>query len=165
MDDSSPPARVPGADRPSGDPDAPHDDPDRPVDFDEVIDDVIDALPDSFLAGLASVAIVVEDEATPDQLASVGAPGLFGLYHGVPRTRFGVDNIPIPSKITLFRGPLTRANRDPERLTRAIENTLLHEIAHHFGIDDDRLHALIAEGRASRIHGDDHPSHRGESGA
>jgi predicted Zn-dependent protease with MMP-like domain len=121
------------------------------VDFDEVIDDVIDDLPEAFAARLGSVAIVVEDEATPEQLASTGARGLFGLYQGVPRTRFGVDNVPIPSKITLFRGPLTRANRDPGHLTLAIEDTLLHEIAHHFGIDDARLHELRAEGRASRI--------------
>jgi predicted Zn-dependent protease with MMP-like domain len=121
------------------------------VDFDEVIDDVIDDLPAAFLERLASVAIVVEEEATPDQLASAGARGLFGLYQGVPRTRFGVDNVPLPSKITLFRGPLMRANRDPQRLTLAIEDTLLHEIAHHFGIDDVRLHELRAEGRASRI--------------
>ena len=130
------------------------------VDFDEVIDDVIDDLPEAFLERLGSVAIVVEEEATPDQLASAGARGLFGLYQGVPRTRFGVDNVPLPSKITLFRGPLTRANRDPRRLTLAIEDTLLHEIAHHFGIDDIRLHELRAEGRASRIsraeHGHQH---------
>jgi predicted Zn-dependent protease with MMP-like domain len=121
------------------------------VDFDEVIDEVIDDLPEAFAVRLASVAIVVEDEASPDQLASVGARGLFGLYQGVPRTRFGVDNVPLPSKITLFRGPLTRAHPAPDRLTTAIEDTLLHEIAHHFGIDDNRLHELRAEGRASRI--------------
>jgi len=104
------------------------------VDFDAVIDDVLDRLPDAFAAQLGSVAIVVEDEATPEQLASVGARGLFGLYQGVPRTRFGADNVPVPSKITLFRGPLTRA----------IEETLLHEIAHHLGIDDARLRELAA---------------------
>jgi predicted Zn-dependent protease with MMP-like domain len=123
------------------------------VDFDEVIDDVIDALPEAFLERLSSVAIVVEDEASPDQLRSVGAAGLFGLYQGVPRTRFGVDNVPLPSKISLFRGPLIRAHRDPERLRRAIEDTLLHEIAHHFGIDDARLHDLWAEGKATRAGG------------
>jgi predicted Zn-dependent protease with MMP-like domain len=116
------------------------------VDFDVVIDDVLDRLPDAFLNQLGSVAIVVEDEPTPEQLASVGAWGLFGLYQGVPRTRFGVDNVPVPSKITLFRGPLIRANPGPERLTRAIEETLLHEIAHHLGIDDERLRALHAAG-------------------
>ncbi|MDQ3128873.1 MAG: metallopeptidase family protein [Chloroflexota bacterium] len=123
------------------------------IDFDEVIDDVIDDLPEAFAARLGSVAIVIEDEADPEQLASVGARGLFGLYQGVPRTRFGVDNVPLPSKITLFRGPLTRANRDPERLRRAIEDTLLHEIAHHFGIDDARLHELWADGKATRAAG------------
>jgi predicted Zn-dependent protease with MMP-like domain len=114
------------------------------VDFDAVIDDVLDRLPDPFLLQLGSVAIVVEDEPTPDQLASVHAGGLFGLYQGVPRTRFGADNAPVPSKITLFRGPLTRFNPGRERLTRAIEETLLHEIAHHLGIDDERLREIHA---------------------
>ena len=124
--------------------------PSRPpdeVDFDAVIDEVLERLPAPFLDQLGSVAIVVEDEASPELLASVHAPGLFGLYQGVPRTRWGVDNVPIPSKITLFRGPLTRANPGPERLARAVEDTLLHEIAHHFGIDDDRLRALKSERR------------------
>jgi len=112
------------------------------VDFDAVIDAVLARLPEPFLDQLGSVAIVVEEEATPDQLASVRAGGLFGLYQGVPRTRWGVDNVPIPSKITLFRGPLTRANPGAARLTHAIEDTLLHEIAHHLGIDDDRLREL-----------------------
>jgi predicted Zn-dependent protease with MMP-like domain len=117
------------------------------VDFDAVIDDTIDALPPAFAEQLGSVAIVVEDEPNPEQLASVGARGLFGLYQGVPRTRWGVDNVPIPSKITLFRGPLTRANPGHDRLAKAVEDTLLHEIAHHFGIDDDRLRALKSEHR------------------
>jgi predicted Zn-dependent protease with MMP-like domain len=85
---------------------------------------------------------VLEDEPTQDQLGSVGARGLFGLYQGVPRTRWGADGAGVPSKITLFRGPLTRAHRDPVRLAFAIEDTVLHEVAHHFGIDDDRLREL-----------------------
>ena len=107
-----------------------------------MIDAVLASLPKAFQERLGSVAIVVEDEATPDQLASVNARGLYGLYQGVPRTRWGVDNVPLPSKITLFRGPLIRANPGSARLTHAIEDTLLHEIAHHFGIDDDRLREL-----------------------
>src|SRR5258706_12255411 len=85
----------------------PHDD---PVDFDDVIDGVLEDLPAPFVERLGSVAIVVEEEATPDQLAPVGARGLYGLYQGGPRTRFGVDNGPMPTKITLFRGPLMRAH-------------------------------------------------------
>jgi predicted Zn-dependent protease with MMP-like domain len=123
------------------------------VDFDAVIDDVLDRLPTPFAEQLGSVAIVVEEEASPDQLASARARGLFGLYQGVPRTRWGVDNVPLPSKITLFRGPLTRANPGPDRLTAAIEATLLHEVAHHLGIDDDRIHALLEGGEASRLDG------------
>src|SRR3954452_12385690 len=112
------------------------------LDVDDVIDDVVGRLPEAFREQLGSVAIVIEDEATPDQLASVRAHGLYGLYQGVPRTRWGVDNVPIPSKITLFLGPLTRANPTPERLRGALEDTLLHEIAHHLGIDDARLREL-----------------------
>jgi len=110
--------------------------------FDLVIDRTLASLPDAFRDRLGSVAIVVEDEATPAQLASVGARGLYGLYQGVPRTRFGVDNVPVPSKITLFRGPLVRASRTPGHLATAIEETLLHEVAHHFGISDARLQEL-----------------------
>jgi predicted Zn-dependent protease with MMP-like domain len=112
------------------------------IDFDAVIDRALEDLPAVFRDQLGSVAIVVEEEATPDQLASVRAHGLFGLYQGVPRTRWGVDGAPVPSKITLFRGPLMRANRDPARLEAAIRDTLHHEIAHHFGIDDTRLREL-----------------------
>jgi len=112
------------------------------VDFDAVIDAALEELPAAFFDQLASVAIVVEEEPTPAQLASVRAHGLFGLYEGVPRTRWGADGAAVASKITLFRGPLSRANRDPERLTAAIRDTLHHEIAHHFGIDDARLREL-----------------------
>ena len=122
-----------------------HDDADSV--FDDAIDAAIERLPPTFAEQLDSVAIVVEDEATPEQLAEVRAPGLYGLYQGVPRTRWGVDNVPIPSKITLFRGPLMRANPEPRQLALAIEDTLFHEIAHHLGIDDARLRELQAEGR------------------
>ncbi len=110
--------------------------------FDRAIDEALESLPQEFRDRLASVAIVVEDEATAEQLAAVRAHGLFGLYQGVPRTVFGVDNAPIPSKITIFRGPLERANRDPAARERAVRATLYHEIAHHFGISDERLHEL-----------------------
>jgi predicted Zn-dependent protease with MMP-like domain len=110
--------------------------------FDAAIDRALQSLPDAFRDRLGSVAIVVEDEPTPAQLASVGARGLYGLYQGVPRTRWGVDNVPLASKITLFKGPLVRSSRTPAHLATAVEETLLHEIAHHFGIDDDRLREL-----------------------
>ena len=120
------------------------------LDVDAVIEDVLQRLPGPFRDQLGSVAIVVEDDATPEQLARLQVPGMFGLYEGVPRTRWGVDNVPIANKITLFLGPLSRANPSPDRLRAAVEDTLLHEIAHHLGIDDARLRELAAERRSSR---------------
>jgi predicted Zn-dependent protease with MMP-like domain len=111
-------------------------------DIEQMVVDAIEKLPAAFRDQLGSVAIVVEDEATPEQLASVKAHGLYGLYQGVPRTRWSADGAPTPSKITIFRGTLVRANRTPERLAAAVADTVYHEIAHHFGISDDRLHEL-----------------------
>jgi predicted Zn-dependent protease with MMP-like domain len=102
----------------------------------------LDELPDVFRERLGSVAIVVEEEPTGDQLRSVGAHGLFGLYQGVPRTSWAAESAVYASKITIFRGPLIRASRTPEELARRVTETVHHEIAHHFGISDDRLRDL-----------------------
>lgn len=118
---------------------------DPPADDDlleALVIDAIDRLPEAFRERLGSVAIVIEDEPTPAQLASVGARGLFGLYQGVPRTAYGAEQAAVPSKITLFRGPLLRAHRTPERLAAGVADTVYHEIAHHFGISDARLREL-----------------------
>jgi predicted Zn-dependent protease with MMP-like domain len=114
-------------------------------DIEGLVIDALEALPEPFRSQLGSVAIVIEEEATPAQLESVGAHGLYGLYQGVPRTRLSADAAPTPSKITIFRGPLVRASRTPERLAAAVADTVYHEIAHHFGISDERLHELQAE--------------------
>ena len=111
------------------------------------VESALDALPDVFRERLGSVAIVVEDEPTGDQLRSVGAHGLYGLYQGVPRTAWAADSALYASKITIFRGPLTRAARSPEDLARRVTETVHHEIAHHFGISDDRLRELARSRR------------------
>ena len=116
-------------------------------DIEGFVIDALEALPAPFRDELGSVAIVIEEEASPAQLESVGARGLYGLYQGVPRTRWAAEGAPIPSKITIFRGPLVRANRTPERLAAAVTDTVYHEIAHHFGISDARLHELQGERR------------------
>jgi predicted Zn-dependent protease with MMP-like domain len=110
--------------------------------FDAALEAAIARLPDQYRAQLATVAIVVADEATPEELATVGAAGLYGLYRGVPRTAFGADHVPIPSVITLYRGPLERRWRGPEALVHGVEETLRHELAHHLGISDARLDEL-----------------------
>ncbi|HWH37594.1 MAG TPA: metallopeptidase family protein [Candidatus Limnocylindrales bacterium] len=116
--------------------------PTNPTQFDELVARALARLPEPFRSRLDSVAIVIDDEATAEQLASVGVSGLFGLYQGVPRTAYGASGAPVPSKITLFRRPLERYHPDPESLARAVEDTLFHEIAHHFGISDARLREL-----------------------
>lgn len=118
---------------------------DAPSYFDELISRALASVPEPFASRLDSVAIVVDYEATPEQLASVGAHGLFGLYQGVPRTRYGAESAQVPSKITIFQRPLEAVYRDPAALAQAVEDTVLHEIAHHFGISDERLSQLRRE--------------------
>ena len=112
------------------------------ADFDALIAQALDDLPAEFRTSLDSVAIVVDDVASPYQLAQAGAAGLYGLYQGVPRTSFGASNAPVASKITIFRRPLEAHNRSSESLARAVRDTLYHEIAHHLGISDARLRDL-----------------------
>lgn len=110
--------------------------------FEDLVFAAFEALPAEFRERLGSVAVVVEDEPSPEELASVGARGLFGLYQGVPRTAWGADGIAVPSKITIYRGPLGRAYRDPSSLARGVGEVVRHEVAHHFGIGDERLREL-----------------------
>jgi predicted Zn-dependent protease with MMP-like domain len=118
--------------------------------FEELIDRALDDLPEQFRAGLDTVAIVIDEQATPEMLAQTGAAGLLGLYQGIPRTAWGADYAPAPSKITIFRRPLEASNPHPEALARAVRETLFHEIAHHFGISDARLDELSRESRQRR---------------
>jgi predicted Zn-dependent protease with MMP-like domain len=112
---------------------------DREARFYGFVDAAVAAIPSEFASQLASVAIVVEDWPSREQLESVNAGGLFGLYQGVPRTAFGADHVGVPSKITIFRGPLEERYRDPSALEAAVFDTVRHEIAHHLGISDARL--------------------------
>ncbi len=67
---------------------------------------------------------------------------LYGLYQGVPRTAWGAGSVPIPNKISLFRLPLEADYPDPDDLAEEVRLTVVHELAHHLGIDDDRLDEL-----------------------
>jgi predicted Zn-dependent protease with MMP-like domain len=107
--------------------------------FDELVGQAIAAIPEPFASQLESVAIVIDDDSPP--------AGLFGLYQGVPRTTYGADHAPVPSKITIFRRALEWFYRDPTVLAKAVEDTVFHEVAHHFGISDARLRELQREGK------------------
>jgi predicted Zn-dependent protease with MMP-like domain len=118
-----------------------------PGDIESMVVDALDQLPQPFRDQLGSVAIVIEDEASAADLAAVGAHGLFGLYQGIPRTRLSADGAPSPSKITIYRGPLVRTYRHPAAHAAAVADPVYHEIAHHFGISDERLQELKRQGR------------------
>jgi len=118
------------------------------IDFEALVEAALDDLPEDFRTRLGTVAIVVEDQASPAQLATSGARGLFGLYQGVPRTAYGAENAALPSKITIFRLPHLRAYGTGPALARGVAGTVRHEVAHHFGISDARLDEL--QGRRSR---------------
>lgn len=122
---------------------------DSPDPFEQLVLAALDELPDVFRDRLGSVAIVVDDEPTSEELASVGAYGLLGLYTGVPRTAWGAEDAAVASKITIFRGPHLRQFRDPEALAHGVAETVHHEVAHHFGISDARLDELARARRGS----------------
>jgi predicted Zn-dependent protease with MMP-like domain len=107
--------------------------------FEDLVDSAIERIAEPFRSALRTVAIVVQDEPTSAQLATAGARGLLGLYQGVPRTAWGADSAIVASKITIFRGPLQRAHPTRDGLAAAVEDVIRHEIAHHLGIDDNRL--------------------------
>jgi predicted Zn-dependent protease with MMP-like domain len=105
------------------------------VSFDDHVKAALDSLPPDLAAGLANIAIVVED-AHPDD------PDLFGLYEGIPLPERGDMAGELPDRITIFRLPLTEEFPDPEELEREIRITVLHELGHYFGLDEDRLTEL-----------------------
>src|SRR5450631_3313788 len=117
----------------------------RPPSFERLVELALAGIPDRFRAALRDVAIVIEDEASDEELeAGRVRPGgeLYGLYQGVPRTAWGADLAIVPNKISLFRLPLEADFPDPARLAVEVQRTVVHELAHHLGIDDDRLDEL-----------------------
>jgi predicted Zn-dependent protease with MMP-like domain len=119
----------------------------RAREFERLVDRALAAIPDPFRGALAEVAIVIEDEPTDRQLLDNGLSldeSMFGLYEGVPRTEWASDWAMSPNKITLFRGPLEAEFRDPRELEAEVRRTVVHELGHHLGIDDDRLEELGA---------------------
>jgi predicted Zn-dependent protease with MMP-like domain len=104
------------------------------ADFDVVIQSALDSLPADLRARMTNVDIVVEDDPPPGQR-------LLGLYEGIPLTRRGSNySGALPDKITIYRRPLERIyGHDEALLEQQIKRVVLHEVAHHFGISDQRL--------------------------
>ncbi|MBN9631953.1 MAG: metallopeptidase family protein [Actinobacteria bacterium] len=105
--------------------------------FEELVTDELDQLPDEMIDGLDNVVFVVEDR--PED----GSLDLLGLYDGVALTERGAYGFgEMPDRIVLYREPLLAICENEDELRDEIHVTLVHEIAHYYGIDDDRLHEL-----------------------
>jgi predicted Zn-dependent protease with MMP-like domain len=117
--------------------------------FERLVARAVDDLPEEFLERLENVDVVVEDYPTPDQLLKLGMePGetLLGLYEGVPRTRRGGHyGLVPPDKITIFQRSIEAKCRYGGNISAEVQRVVKHEIAHHFGISDARLHQLEKE--------------------
>lgn len=110
--------------------------------FEKLIREALSELPRLFQEKMENVEIVVEDWPTPAQLASVGLPSnsfLFGLYHGVPKTKRGSYYSALPDKISLFAGPILGVNRTPEQVKAHVKQVVRHEIGHHFGMSEKEI--------------------------
>lgn len=111
--------------------------------FEQLVVEAVDSLPAELARAMQNVDIVVEDE-PPREFVAELPPGheLLGHYHGVPLTgRSRYDGV-LPDKISIYKGPITRVARTPASIREQVRKTVIHEIAHHFGIDDPRLDEL-----------------------
>jgi predicted Zn-dependent protease with MMP-like domain len=115
--------------------------------FEQLVARASAAIPDPYREALRDVAVLIEDEPSPEQLEENELEPwdtMYGLYEGVPRTEYAADWAATPNRITLFRLPLEEDFPDPRDLEDEVRLTVLHELAHHLGIDDDRLDELGA---------------------
>ncbi|TAH50495.1 MAG: metallopeptidase family protein [Chloroflexota bacterium] len=116
--------------------------------FERIVDETVAQLPEQFRARIENLAIVVEEFPDAWTLQSVGLKnryGLLGFYHGVPLTlRTQNYGSVAPDLISIYRQPIMSYYRTDEAIRAGIRHTVLHELAHYFGISDERLHELGA---------------------
>lgn len=114
-------------------------------DFETLVTTALDNLPERFAKELDNVELVVEIWPSPTDLASAGVRQgitLFGLYRGIPKTKRGAYQAALPDKISIFAGPIVAAfGHDQNEVKRQIRDTVLHEVGHHFGMNDEEIRA------------------------
>jgi predicted Zn-dependent protease with MMP-like domain len=134
----------------------------RPDEFDKLVQVAYGQIPSQFRKRLQNVAMVVETEPSAAQLAQAGVgPGgtLLGLYQGRPLTQRSVfESFAMPDRITIFQGPHERLARGEEHLKRMVEDTVWHEVAHYFGMDERQVRAA-----EKRRRGDTPRARRGDA--
>ena len=113
--------------------------------FERLVHKALSNIPPDIRLSIQNVDIVVDNVASMNQIAGTGIENemeLLGLYEGIPITeRYGYDMV-LPDKITLFQKPIEAICDNQEQITEEISKTLNHEIAHHFGLDDNHLDQL-----------------------
>lgn len=118
------------------------------AEFERVIDEVMESLPERFARLVENVVIVLEDEPTDEDLESIdddddeeedGASELLGIFRGVALTERSSDMPLLPDEIAVFRGPINRVSRSREEAVREVRETLMHELGHYFGLDHDEM--------------------------
>jgi predicted Zn-dependent protease with MMP-like domain len=111
--------------------------------FEEIVAEALDALPDEFRKRMDNVEIVVQDWPNQETMRQAGVrhqSQLLGFYHGIPLTeRTHSYYLVLPDKISIYRMPIMMSCRTPQEVRETVHRVVLHELAHHFGIDDDRL--------------------------
>lgn len=107
------------------------------ADFESLVGDALDAIPAGFADLMSNVVVLVEDEPDDDD------PDLLGLYHGVALTERTADyGGVLPDRITIYMGPTLRVCASSDEVRDEVLTTVVHEVGHHFGISDQRLHEL-----------------------
>lgn len=111
--------------------------------FSELVSAGIDELPEKILKRLKNVAIVIADEPTKEQREDNDLSAnetLFGLYEGIPQIDRGMEyHFVLPDKITIFKNPILDRYSDPADIRQCVSNTVWHEVAHHFGMDENEV--------------------------
>ena len=114
--------------------------------FEELINESMDELPQQYITGLKNVAVTFDDEPSASQrekLKLTCHQTLYGLYEGIPLTQRGGNYSGVlPDKITIFKLPMLHQSRTTDELKQHVKHTLWHEIAHYYGLNHDRIHAL-----------------------
>lgn len=115
-------------------------------DFDTLASAAIDSLPKQYINNMNNVAIIVEENPTPEQLSRMHVLDnqlLYGLYEGIPLTaRNNGYNLVPPDKITIFKNPICQNSTDISNLKEQIKRTIWHEIAHHYGLNHEQMNKL-----------------------
>jgi predicted Zn-dependent protease with MMP-like domain len=113
-----------------------------PEEFEALVEQALDGLPDELAELLENVVVVVEEEPDPEDLEALEMDPedeLFGLYQGVPQTERGTAYLALPDRVEIYRGPILRYCTNRREVIREVRDTVVHELGHHFGLDEDDM--------------------------